>query len=72
MRQFLERQSQNALKLGLQGRVVELCRPVNDWTRITPILVEGWKDLVERDLLMSTRAVAALVVGGVRRDSVDP
>src|SRR5688500_7882523 len=39
---------------------------------MTPILVERWKDLVERDLVTSTGAAAAVVVGGIRCDSVDP
>src|SRR3989454_1598740 len=36
------------------------------------ILVEVGKDFVERDLVASVCAAAALLVRGVRRDSVDP
>jgi len=38
---------------------------------MTPILGER-KDIVERDLVTSARGAATPLVGGVRRDSVDP
>jgi hypothetical protein len=58
-------------KIGLHSRVVEVCCPIEDRMRMTPIRVEDWKDLVERDLVALTRAAAERVVGGIRRDSVD-
>ena len=47
VRQFFERGSENAPKLGLHGWVVERRRPVNDPIRITPILVESRKSVVK-------------------------
>src|SRR5439155_17555905 len=71
-RELFERRIQRGPKLGLHGRVAGARRPVADRLSMTPVLVEGGKDLVQRDVVAPARAAAKLLVGGVGGDPVDP
>src|SRR2546428_10521137 len=63
-RELFKRRAQRGPKLGLHGWIIGARRPVVDRLRMTPILVEGGKDLVQRDLVASAGAAAKLLVGG--------
>ena len=71
-RQLVERRGQDVSQLPLHRRIGELRRRVGDGIGMMAILAEAGKNFVERDFVAPMCAAAALLVSGVRRDSVDP
>jgi hypothetical protein len=69
-RELIDGRGEDVVQLALKRRVVDLRRPVSARIEVMVPVVDGRKNLVERELVASVGGAAQLLIGGVGGDPV--